>query len=1340
VEKQSRSIVFLYGYIYRFLAIVAILSVIWMPPKAIGEVKWRSGPAAIPKLDREELARQITELTGRPEHRHVVIQTNQTIGLAKRKKLRDAGLNVLRYVGNNAFFASFSSKVLNPRALSAIPFLSGIKPIEREWKLHPLVLAGKVPGWAAVRKDSSGAEIVAVYVLFHPDVTLFTEAIDVVMDHEVVIRDTLESINGLIIELPLANINALADEDAIQWIEWPLSRMSVINDSNRAITEADVVQQSSIDGSGVKVLVYDGGTARDTHVDFGGRLTVHDSSGMHYHATHVAGTIGGDGYASSGVYRGMAPGVTMLSYGFEYDGSGIFLYSNPGDIESDYNEAINTYGAHISNNSIGTNTESNGFDCSLQGDYGVTSQLIDTIIRGDGSNGFFTNPFRIVWANGNERQGSRCDVEGYGDYYSTAPPAGAKNHITVGALNSNDDSMTSFSSWGPVDDGRMKPDVSAPGCQSGGDDGVTSTDSSSDTAYTTLCGTSMAAPTVCGLSALLLQDFRALYPGEPDPRNSTLKILLAHNAEDLGNIGPDYQYGYGSVRIQQTLDFMLTGNFLEDQVDEGGIFSVLVRVNPGDPVLKVTLAWDDVPGTPNIDPALVNDLDLRVFAPNSEQYYPWTLDPGNPNSPAVQTQANHIDNIEQVFVDSPTDGVWRIEVYGYSVPQGPQPFSLSASPTLIACSSQGTIVLDSAKYNCNDGETAGIQVIDCDLNTNNTLIETVMVTITSDSEPGGESVLLTETGADTAEFRGSIWLNTNDSANILLIGDGDMVTATYLDANNGHGGINVPVSATATVDCTSPVIDTVQTTDTGPFNATVTFNTDEPANGMVRYGSTCGSLTHTVAESGYKTVHSINLTDLQENTDYFYAVDAIDEAGNTSTDNNGEICYSFTTHDIPDYFTELFSSDNDLDNLSLTFKPNDTYDFYSACAQSITDLPVDPIGGTTLTLSDDSYATVTLSEGNKVSLYGISYDTFYVGSNGYITFTAGDSNYTESIADHFDVPRISPLFDDLNPSSAGTVRWQELTDRVVVTWQDVPQYNGSGSNTFQVQLLFDEEESPLDGTIVISYLSIDATDGLAGLSEGNGEPPVFYESDLSAMEACICDDALDCDDGLFCNGSETCLDQTCQPGTDPCPEQFCDETKGCLPCDNDGTCDTGEDCNTCPNDCIIEGRVEICGNGVCEPYIGEDCLSCPEDCTGKQNGKPSKQFCCGDGDGVNPVDCNDARCTSEGYLCNNVPKFFCCGDSVCGEAEDSINCEIDCGPSPVCGDGTCDSGEDPCCLDDCGMPPPETDCTDGVDNDCDGLIDGDDGDCILNCGSRGDPCSSDSDCCNQCNRGRGTCK
>jgi hypothetical protein len=1331
MKPQLRNLAFLYRSIYWILAISAAVSVVWMPPKAYGEIKWRSGPVVIPKLDREELAQRIAELAGRPEQRHVVIQTDQSIGSGKREQLRDAGLNVLRYVGNQAFFASFSSNVVNPRALSAIPFLAGIKPIEREWKLHTGILAGRVPSWAAVGKDASGAEIVAVYVLFHPDVILFTEAIDAVRGHGAVIRDTLESINGLVIELPLANINLLADEDSVQWIEWPLPRMSAINDSNREITEANLVQQSGLDGLGVKVLVYDAGTARETHVDFGGRLTVHDSSGMHYHATHVAGTIGGDGSASDGLYKGMAPRVTMLSYGFEYDGSGIFLYSNPGDIESDYYEAISIYGAHISNNSIGTNTESNGFDCALQGDYGVTSQLIDTIVRGDGSNGFFAEPFRIVWANGNERQGSRCDVEGYGDYYSTAPPAGAKNHITVGALNSNNDTMTTFSSWGPVDDGRMKPDISAPGCQSDGDGGVTSTDSSSNTAYRTLCGTSMAAPTVSGLSALLLQEFRAFFPGEPDPRNSTLKILFAHNANDLGNIGPDYQYGYGSVRIQKTLDFMWTGNFLEDQVDQGDAFSVLVRVNSGDPELKVTLAWDDVPGTPNIEPALVNDLDLLVIAPNSQHYYPWTLDPYNPGSPALQTQANHIDNIEQVFVANPTAGVWRIEVYGYSVPQGPQPFSLSASPTLIACSSQGIIALDSHKYKCN--ATAGIQVIDCDLNKDYSTIETVVVTIVSGTEPGGESVELTETGIDTADFRGSIRLDTSsDNPGVLEILNGDPITATYIDADDGQGNTEITVSATATVDCTSPAIYLVQTTDIGPFNATATFNTDEPVNSKVRYGLDCGSLTYTATEGGYDTVHALDLTGLTENTTYFYAVDAVDEAGNTSTEDNGGSCYSFPTQDIPDYFTELFSSDNDLDNLSLTFKPDGSYDFYSACAQSIADLPVDPIGGTTLSLSDDSYAKVTLSGGNVVSLYGTSYDAFYVGSNGYITFTAGDSDYTESLADHFDLPRISALFDDLNPSSIGTVSWKQFTDRVVVTWEDVPQYNGSDSNTFQVQLLF-------DGTIVISYLSIEAVDGMVGLSEGNGIPPNFYESDLSAMEACTCNRDSDCDDGMFCNGVETCIDGTCKDGPPidcsdgiSCTDDSCNETTDfCDNIPNNANCDDGVYCNgeeTCDarSDCLAgtpvncqpgavcnedsdQCEASLCSNdGVCDP--GEDCNSCPEDCI---SGPIEDCTACFKGkcDG----NCNPQK---EGPDCpdcaSSYSSSYCCGDGICEGTEGISNCAIDCASAPFCGDGICNGDENSStCELDCGSP----------------------------CGSRGAPCSSGSECCsNQCNTGRGTCK
>ncbi len=858
-----------------------------------GEIQWRAGPVELGAAARPTGVTAAADLSGRSVGSHFIIQFDGPLGAADRQRVEAAGVQLLGYVGDGAFFASLAPGGLTAPALGAAPTVQGVGDIDPAWKLDPRILADQVPEWAVVGLDPLGDDTVAVYVMFHADVALLTDGLAAVEALDGMVRDAVESINALVVEVPLSSLHALAAEDAVQWIEWPLPPMGEVNDSNRAITQADIVQAApySLDGSGVTVLVYDGGTARASHVDFQGRLTVHDASGLADHATHVCGTVGGAGVGNP-IYKGMALGVTILSYGFEYDGTGIFLYTNPGDIESDYSEAISVRGADVANNSIGTNTATNGFDCNITGDYGVTDVLIDTIVRGDGSNPLFTQPFRVVWANGNERQTTRCG----GSYHSTAPPACAKNHITVGALNSNDDSVTSFTSWGPADDGRMKPDVSAPGCQSNGDGGVTSCSSGGDTAYTVKCGTSMASPTTCGLSALLLEDFRVQFPGDPDPRNSTLKVLLAHNAQDIHNVGPDYQTGYGSVRIQQTVDFMRTGSFLENQVDQGETHTVLVSVQPGDPTLKVTLAWDDYPGTPNVDPALVNDLDLKVFDPSSTQYFPWTLDPGNPANAAVQTVADHINNIEQVLVDSPTPGAWRVEIQGLNVPQGPQPFSLCASPRLVKCSSQGVIALGAALYSCT--ATAQVQVIDCDLNTDDLVIETVTVTIDSTTEPGGETVLLTETAPETADFRGTIDLDVVNSGGVLQVTDGDTVTATYIDADDGLGGINVTVTATAGIDCQGPVISSVQVTDIGAETATITFATDEPAQGTVRYGESCALLTGSAGESGSGTSHQVQLSGLDFSTRYYFAVDAVDDQGNPATDDNGGSCYSFSTPDV----------------------------------------------------------------------------------------------------------------------------------------------------------------------------------------------------------------------------------------------------------------------------------------------------------------------------------------------------------------------------------------------------------------------------------------------------------
>ena len=120
------------------------------------------------------------------------------------------------------------------------------------------------------------------------------------------------------------------------------------------------------------------------------------------------------------------------------------------------------------------------------------------------------------------------------------------------------------------------------------------------------------------------------------PRNSTIKALLAHNAVDLGNPGPDYQSGFGSVRIRQTIDFARTASFFEEQVDQGEMYTFLVDVGPDDSQLRVTLAWDDLPGTFNVQQNLINDLDIEVYDPTMVQHYPWTLSPSDPGAPAVR--------------------------------------------------------------------------------------------------------------------------------------------------------------------------------------------------------------------------------------------------------------------------------------------------------------------------------------------------------------------------------------------------------------------------------------------------------------------------------------------------------------------------------------------------------------------------------------------------------------------------------------------------------------------------------------------------------------------------------
>lgn len=408
------------------------------------------------------------------------------------------------------------------------------------------------------------------------------------------------------------------------------------------------------------------------------------------------------------------------------------------------------------------------------------------------------------------------------------------------------------------------------------------------------------------------------------------------------------------------------------------------------------------------------------------------------------------------------------------------------------CDDAGTIALGAGSYGCSS--SASITVVDCGLDTNELLVETVSILVTSPSEPGGESVLLTETGPGSAKFTGTLTLGAG-GAGVLAVTEGELISASYLDADDGLGGFNVLVTAHASIDCTAPVLSGAGISAITPQGATVSFSADEPVFGSVLYGTSCGSLGNSESASSASTSVSLALTGLNDETTHYLAVQGTDEAGNLATLDNGGLCFSFTTLPAQDYFTEQFGTDNDLDNRSVLLSPVGGQDFYSICQQGIGQLPTDPAGGTALSLTDDESEFVALSGGKRVLLYGVPYNGVYVCSNGYITLGQPDSDYDETLAEHFAVPRVAPLYDDLNPTAGGSVSYKQLADRFVVSWQGVPEFSTSNSNTFQVEMHF-------NGQISMSWLAIAATDGIAGVSSGGGLAPDFIEADLTGASGC----------------------------------------------------------------------------------------------------------------------------------------------------------------------------------------------------------------------------------------------
>lgn len=499
-----------------------------------------------------------------------------------------------------------------------------------------------------------------------------------------------------------------------------------------------------------------------SRVTFGDTPTAQNDN----HATHVAGTIGGAHIPGNESRWGMAPGVQIVSFsagsdnnemeeetGIDISNHSYGINPSPWD-ERDWNvsdgaggtvtksydtwsfdwDTTNedpTYGAY--------NSSARGLDLTLNQRPKLLSFFSAGNARNDADDRYddlqndnkFVTRFSQNYINTTgvigESLGSRYYLVSLNDYALNPhgfDPGGydsltsdkvAKNNVVVGAAvdftadphssNGGSISTTSFSSYGPTDDGGLGVDLVANG------NSLDSSIGTSDTSYGRYSGTSMSSPNAAGTAALILEHWRNENGGYT-PDSATQKGLLMHTATDAtagAQIGPDYRTGYGMINaaeavthITEAIDDPLSirdRHAWEDTLSSGEVISLDFVATGG--FFKASISWLDLAASTSTSlddrtSKLVNDLDIRVVDEFNNTYWTWVLDPENPANAATRDADNRVDNFTQVYIDSLVAGTELtvyIDHFG-SLTGGDQDFAFFATGAVIAPTIPGDLDLD----------------------------------------------------------------------------------------------------------------------------------------------------------------------------------------------------------------------------------------------------------------------------------------------------------------------------------------------------------------------------------------------------------------------------------------------------------------------------------------------------------------------------------------------------------------------------------------------------------------------------------------------------------------------
>lgn len=451
-----------------------------------------------------------------------------------------------------------------------------------------------------------------------------------------------------IIELT-ATAEQIAQIAALDYVEYISEKPNVylpIN-YNKHSLEGDGEAQAStdlgglgLDGTGITIGIGDNGYY--THVDLDDRVTNFASYPTTNHSVHTSGTTAGSGHRQP-LYKGKAPKANLLN---------IYFYDDVTRAEEFYDGN----NMRVTNNSYGI---INDVSCPYYGDYDVYSQEVDQQA--------FDLPGLIhVFAAGNSG-GSTCSP--YPPSYNTVfdGPQVSKNTITVGAINKVIDGYNEgYSSKGPTDDGRLKPEISTLG---------NAISCINNSVYGSSSGTSMATPSVTGAIGLIQQSYKLQHSGSY-PATDLIKAVLCNSADDIQSEGPDFGTGYGRLNTSKACVQINNTNNIISSVSEGGTNQTSITIPSGTKKIAITLCWNDPAANPSAAKALVNDLDLEL-TDGTNTYYPWILDPSTTGctNPAVRG-VDTLNNMEKISIIDPVAGSYTIKVKGTEV-MGTQSYALT---------------------------------------------------------------------------------------------------------------------------------------------------------------------------------------------------------------------------------------------------------------------------------------------------------------------------------------------------------------------------------------------------------------------------------------------------------------------------------------------------------------------------------------------------------------------------------------------------------------------------------------------------------------------------------------